>query len=305
LTLPTNPIDYRLSMAGPDLLIWKEGSVFELAVGAGIAVILVAFAAEYVDSTLGMGYGTALTPLLLLFGFEPLQIVPAVLLSELITGLLAAAMHHSVGNVDLKPKSTSPGHILSRVRELGVAESFRRGIPLHLKVALLLAVLSIVGTVAAVFLAINLPKFYIKLYIGLLVLDMGVVILATMNRHYGFSWLKIAFLGLVASFNKGMSGGGYGPVVTGGQLLAGVEGKNAIGITSLAEGLTCAVGLAAYILTGRVADWILAPYLVIGAVLSVPLSAYTVKRIRARGLRAVIGIVSLLLGAITLIKLVL
>jgi uncharacterized membrane protein YfcA len=279
--------------------------MFELAVGAGAAVALVAFAAEYVDSTLGMGYGTALTPLLLLFGFEPLQVVPAVLVSELVTGLLAAAMHHAVGNVDLKPKSTNPGHVLKKVQELGVAESFRRGIPLHLKVALLLALLSIAGTVAAVLLAISLPKFYLKLYIGLLVLAMGVVILATMNTQYGFSLRKIAFLGLVASFNKGMSGGGYGPVVTGGQLLAGVEGKNAIGITSLAEGLTCAVGLTAYVLTKRVADWTLAPYLVIGAVLSVPLSAYTVKRIKTRGLRAIIGIVTLLLGAVTLLKLAL
>lgn len=277
--------------------------MFELAVGAGVAVILVAFAAEYVDSTLGMGYGTALTPLLLLFGFEPLQVVPAVLLSELFTGLLAAAMHHAVGNVDLKPKSTNARHVLKKVQELGVAESFRRGIPLHLKVALLLALLSIAGTVTAVFLAISLPKFYLKLYIGLLVLAMGVVILATMSKHYGFSWRKIAFLGLVASFNKGMSGGGYGPVVTGGQLLAGVEGKNAIGITSLAEGLTCAVGLTAYVLMKGVADWTLAPYLVLGAVLSVPPAAYTVKRIKTRGLRAIIGIVTVLLGAVTLVKL--
>ena len=279
--------------------------MFELSLGIGIVIVVVAFAAEYVDSTLGMGYGTALTPLLLLFGFEPLEVVPAVLLSELFTGLLAAAMHHAVGNVDLKPKSTNARHVLKKVQELGVAESFRRGIPLHLKVALMLALLSIAGTVAAVFLAISLPKFYLKLYIGLLVLAMGVVILATMNKQYGFSWRKIAFLGLVASFNKGMSGGGYGPVVTGGQLLAGVEGKNAIGITSLAEGLTCAVGLTAYVLTKRVADWTLAPYLVIGAVLSVPLSAYTVKRIRVRGLRAIIGIVTLLLGAVTLVKLAL
>jgi len=29
-----------------------------------------------------MGYGTTLTPLLLILGFEPLQIVPAVLLSD-------------------------------------------------------------------------------------------------------------------------------------------------------------------------------------------------------------------------------
>ena len=37
-----------------------------------------AFVCEFVDSTLGMGYGTSLTPILLLMGFEPLQVVPAV-----------------------------------------------------------------------------------------------------------------------------------------------------------------------------------------------------------------------------------
>ena len=31
-----------------------------------------------------------------------------------------------------------------------------------------------------------------------------------------------------------MSGGGYGPVVTGGQIFSGVNGNNAVGITLLA-----------------------------------------------------------------------
>ena len=38
--------------------------------------------AEYIDSTLGMGYGTSLTPILLLLGYSPAQVVPAVLFSE-------------------------------------------------------------------------------------------------------------------------------------------------------------------------------------------------------------------------------
>ena len=48
-----------------------------------------AFLCEYVDSTLGMGYGTTLTPIFLLMGFSPMQIVPSILLSELISGILA------------------------------------------------------------------------------------------------------------------------------------------------------------------------------------------------------------------------
>ena len=51
--------------------------------GLFITITVIAFFCEMVDSTLGMGYGTTLTPLLLVMGFEPLEIVPAVLFSEL------------------------------------------------------------------------------------------------------------------------------------------------------------------------------------------------------------------------------
>ena len=276
--------------------------IFELALGVGITIIIVAFFAEYIDSTLGMGYGTMLTPLLLIFGFNPLQVVPAVLLSELITGLLAGFTHHKAGNVNFKPKSTNIRYIIKRLKELGYSETFRRGVPIHLKIALVLAACSIIGTIAAVFIAVNIPKFWLKLYIGLLVTVIGLVILFTLNKNYKFSWKKILGLGFIASFNKGMSGGGYGPVVTGGQLLSGVKGRNAVGITSLAEGLTCAVGVVAYLLTKSIIDWRLAPYLIIGAVLSVPFSALTVKKIKTRTLAIIIGITTLILGAFTIIK---
>ncbi|MBU3941974.1 MAG: sulfite exporter TauE/SafE family protein [Nanoarchaeota archaeon] len=276
--------------------------IFELALGIGITIVIVAFLAEYVDSTLGMGYGTILTPLLLLFGFNPLQVVPAVLLSELITGLLAGFTHHKAGNVDFKPKSTNIKYIIKRLKELGYAETFRRGVPIHLKIALVLAACSIIGTIAAVFIAVSISKFWLKLYIGILVTVIGIVILFTLNKNYKFSWKKILGLGFIASFNKGMSGGGYGPVVTGGQLLSGVKGRNAVGITSLAEGLTCAVGVAAYLLTKSIIDWRLAPYLIIGAVLSVPLSALTVKKMNTKKLTVIIGITTLFLGLFTIIQ---
>ena len=169
--------------------------------------------------------------------------------------------------------------------------------------ALLLASCSVVGTVAAVFVAVNISKFWLKLYIGLLVLTMGIVILVCLKREFKFSWKKITFLGLIASFNKGMSGGGYGPVVTGGQILSGVEGKSAVGITSLAEGLTCLVGVITYMLVSRnPLDWRLAPWIIIGAVLSVPLSAKSVKIINTKTLKLAIAILTIILGTVTVIK---
>jgi uncharacterized membrane protein YfcA len=268
-----------------------------------LVIPVVAFFCEYMDSTLGMGYGTTLTPVLLLAGFSPLQIVPVVLLSELISGLLAAFFHHREGNVDLKPKSADIFKITNMLRPLGYINGFRRTVPLHLKVALLLGACSMVGTISAVFVAVNIPKFWLKMYIGCLVLAMGLIMLACRHRQFKFSWMKIISLGVVASFNKGMSGGGYGPVVTGGQVLSGVEGRSAVGITSLAEGLTCLVGVIAYILVSKnPLDWKLAPWVVSGAVLSVPLSAKSVKLVSERRLKLAITVVTIILGLVTILR---
>lgn len=245
-----------------------------------VFIIVLAFLCEYIDSSLGMGYGTTLTPILLIMGYNPLQIVPSVLLSELITGLSAAFFHHRLKNVNFK---------------IGNIDS---------KIAFIMAGCSIFGALAAVHVALNFPAFYVKLYIGLLVFSMGVLILVTLNRKYKFSWGKIASLGLLAAFNKGISGGGYGPLVTSGQILTGVKSKNAIGITSLAEGLTCLVGVVIYfIYTNHTIEWDLAPSLVLGAILSVPLAAYTVKKFKEGLLRLIVGIATLILGLATLGKL--
>ena len=238
-----------------------------------------AFCCEYVDSTLGMGYGTALTPLLmLLFGFEVLVIVPCVLLSELLTGISAGVAHHVAGNV-----------------------RFSRGTRAT-RVVSLLAACSIVGSVLAVIVAVNIPAFVLKLFIGLIVLSMGLFILLR-KTSFAFSWARITGIGALAAFNKGMSGGGYGPLLTGGQILSGVEEKSAIGITSLSEGLTCVAGVIAYTLMGRQITWSLAVPLMLGALVSVPVSAMTVKRISVKGMRKLVGAVTVLLGLLTLIRL--
>ena len=272
-------------------------------VSLGIALSVIAFFCEYVDSTLGMGYGTALTPILMLFGFTPMQIVPVVLLSELLSGLLAGFFHHRNGNVNFKPTTTNLSIVVSELKSAGLLKSFKKIIPIHLKVALLLGICSIAGSVLAVFIAINIPKFWLKLYIGFLVLVMGIIVLVCLNKEFKFSWQKIVFLGAIATFNKGMSGGGYGPVVTGGQILSGIEGKSAIGITSLAEGLTCFVGLITYaIFAKNPLYWKLAPWIISGAILSVPLSAISVKKIKTNKLILAIALLTILLGSVTIIR---
>ncbi|KPK58577.1 MAG: hypothetical protein AMK73_09180 [Planctomycetes bacterium SM23_32] len=245
-----------------------------------LGLALLAFGCEYVDSTLGMGYGTALTPLLMLgFGIEPLVIVPCVLLSELLTGLSAGAAHHLAGNVSFTRRSRAT------------------------RVAAVLSACSVVGTVAAVLVALHVPGFWLKLLIGLIVLSMGLFILWARSREFAFSWRRVTALGLLAAFNKGLSGGGYGPLVTGGQIISGVEEKSAIGITSVSEGVTCAVGVLVFLLAGRGLEWSLAVPLTCGALASVPVSAVTVNRVGRRTLRRLVGAATLALGALTLVRL--
>src|SRR5690554_2897267 len=147
----------------------------------------IAFLSESIDSSLGMGYGTLLTPILILMGYEPLEIVPLVLFSEFITGLLAALMHHKKGNVNFQKNS------------------------IELKIASILTTCSILGTVAASYLAITLNKEIIKLYIAILLIIIGFSSFIGFRRKHKFSWKKVFGLGLLASFNKGISGGAYGP----------------------------------------------------------------------------------------------
>jgi hypothetical protein len=244
--------------------------------GTLLIIFLAALGCEYLDSSLGMGYGTTLTPLLMLAGYEPLQIVPAVLLSELVTGLAAGAMHHRDGNVDLR-------HDPAARRTFG-----------------LLGLLSAVGAIVAVMLAVKISAQWFSLLIVVIVLSMGLITLLTARRQIRYRRGGILTIGLIAAFNKGLSGGGYGPLVTSGQVVSGVPARQAVAITSMAEALTCAVGLAAYLYFRSGIDWALTLPLVAGALLSVPLATATVRHLPETSIRRGVGLFTLILGAILL-----
>lgn len=235
------------------------------------------FVTEYIDATLGMGYGTSLAAVLILMGFEIHQFVPPLLISQFVAGLFAGLSHHYVRNVDFSPGSPD------------------------LKVAGILGLFSIVGIVIAVYVANVVPPEFLKMYVGLLIFVLGIVILVTVGRTFMFTWGRIVALGFVSAFNKGLSGGGFGPLATGGQILSGVETKSAVGITSLAEGIASMAGVIAWMFITMGEIGLILP-LTIGAIISVPFSALTVKRLHARNLRVVVGLAILILGLIIVIQ---
>ena len=250
-----------------------------------VFLFLISAFCEYIDSSLGMGYGTTLTPLLLTFGAIRQEIVPVILLSELLTGFFAGIEHHRQGNVDLW-------------KNKNIKTAF-----------LILTVPSVVGVMIATVLSTQLKtigQHYANLYIGIMIVAIGIYLIYS---HYfrkvvfkSISKPRLLFLGTIASFNKGLSGGGYGPLMTGGQLAAGVKEKEAIVITSLCEGFTCLTGLIVFFVLGGSLNLFYVVPLCMGSMLSVVPAAKTIKILPEGILKKTIGWATLLLGLLTLWK---
>jgi uncharacterized protein len=241
-----------------------------------LAVFFAAFVCEFIDSSLGMGYGTTLTPMLWMFGFDLRAVVPCVLISELVTGLSAALMHHRDGNVDF------------------LGDKKARG------TAVLLSILSTVGAVAAVRLSKGLSVFWLKWAIAAIIMGTGVFTLATVRKQLRYRRSHIVAIGAIAAFNKSLSGGGYGPLVTAGQVVSGLNSKHAVAITSLAESFTCLVGIVAYLALGGSLNLGLALPLATGALLSVPLATMTVRWLPEKAMRASVGVMTVVLAIVML-----
>lgn len=260
-----------------------------------IGVAAVALLCEYVDASIGMGYGTTLSPILLIIGFSPLQVVPAVLFGQLAGGLIGGFFHYKLGNVNLDFRRDKA--INKRLRGLGYMPN-----SLDSKVIFILVVCGVVGALIAVFFAINIPSIALTTYIGIMVLGIGLIVLIRKGRESRLSWSGLTAIGLLSSFNKGISGGGYGPLVTGGQIISGREVKSSVGSTTLAEALVCIVAFIGYLLTGEVICWSLAAATGIGSVIAAPFAAHTVKKVNTVKLKFIIGIATTLLGTIILVK---
>ena len=236
------------------------------------------FACELIDSGLGMGYGTILTPTLLLIGYQVEDIVPTVLLSELLTGFTASFFHNEVKNVEFgfKGKDFKPAAILAGG--------------------------SVVGVTAGVFLAVNLPKDVLKMAIGCIILMSGLFVILVSRRVVEYKNWKMLVLSGVASFNKAVSGGGYGPLVTSGQILSGVKGKAAVGITSFAEAFTCLLAVTLFLARGGFINLIVFIPMAAGALISVPFSVFAIQKANEDHLKMIIGVLTMAMGVLTIYK---
>lgn len=252
----------------------------ELTILLSIIVAILGFVAAFVDSSFGMGYGM-IAPLLIILGFDPLLIVPILLLSQMIAGFTGMIFHYLFRNVefDLETK-------------------------VNIKVTAVFTLSGMMGIFSAIFIAINLPEAFIMFYIGIMVSIVGVIMIKKIRLE--FSWNKLYFVSAFAAFNKAITGGGYGPIATTGQIVTGRGHKEAIAVSNLSEAFLSGFAFILYFILNGFSNMPLVFQLIvilgIPSIIAPPLGALMLKNIEKEKAKLTIGFVSLTLGLISVIR---
>jgi uncharacterized membrane protein YfcA len=244
-------------------------------------LVVLSFLMETVDSTLGGGFGTVLSPLLLILEFEPVAVVSAILFSEMVTGFLVGMLHDRASSLDI-----------FRMRET----------------KLTLAIFLTSGLAASLFamlFVVVLDPFMVKLYIGVLVVVMGFLMLYNRNTQRVFSLKIVGALGALCGFNKAISGGGYGPIATSGQIVGGADPKASVAITSISEAAICVLSFLSYYLVFGLTNVNLLVSIVLGAIIATPVSAFVVSKSSKRNLGHLIAVGVIVIGIVTVGRLLL
>ena len=243
-----------------------------------LPLLALSFCSGVIDLSLGMGYGFTVTPVMLMLGFTPQEAVPAVLISSFVGGVSSSIWNHRLHNVDFNFKSQA------------------------FKIAAFISGLGVLGAIVGVFISFNLPVRIVGLYIGLLVLASGALVILSKSLVSEFSWSKMVVISLIGSLNKGLTGSGFGPVITTGAMLAGIDEKASVSIQALSESSVSLVGFLAYLLMQGYVNYQVAATMSLGVLLASPLAARIIHSIDGKILRMFVGVLALIIGSYTLWK---
>ena len=241
-------------------------------------VILVSFLLGLIDLSVGMGFGFTVTPIFILLGYSVTETLPAVLAGSFIGGIISSISHQRLGNVDFEYRSKP------------------------LKMVLLMGTIGILGVFLGVYSSLNIPQKYSQTYIGIITLSSGIFIQFKKRLSFRFSWKRISLMGLIGAVNKGLTGGGYGPVITSGGILSGINERAAVAIQSFSESFVSLIGFGYYLLLGNKILWSLTINTTLGVLIAAPISAYFVKKISEDTIKTLITTISIIMGVSIIMK---
>jgi uncharacterized protein len=226
--------------------------------------IFIGFAAQLIDGALGMAFGVITNSLLVgMLGMPPAQASAKVHVVETFTTAVSGISHLLHGNIEW--------NLFFRLLVPGVIGGFCG--------AYLLT--SIDGNVIKPFVLAYL------IAVGFWLLARGILWPPTIHKPK-----IIEPLGLLGGFLDAAGGGGWGPVVTSNLLVQGAEPRKVIGTVNSVEFFLALTISAAFIWHLGWADMAGATIgLVIGGVVAAPLGAFVAKRLPARFILILVGVV--------------
>jgi len=229
----------------------------------GIVVIaIIGFVAQFVDGSLGMGYGVTSTTLLLSAGLAPAMASASVHMAELGTTAASGAAHWRFGNVDWA----------------------------------MVWPLALPGGVAAfvgAYVLSSISADIARPWVSTILLGLGIVILLRSVFGRSVSSAKasrprvraLGPLGAVGGFLDAVGGGGWGPVTTSTLVAATrMEPRHVIGTVSISEfivTLGASVGFLIGLGTAGFA-WDAVVVLLAGGIIAAPIAAWAVRHIDFR-----------------------
>jgi len=227
--------------------------------------ILVGFAAQLVDGALGMAFGVISSTLLITIGVNPAAASASVHAVEVFTTGASGISHTLHKNVNWR--------------------LFRR-----------IVIPGVIGGILGAYvvtLAMESARPFVLAYlaaIGLYLLWRGI-----RHGHQEKRPRIVEPLGFIGGFLDAAGGGGWGPVVTSNLLVQGAHPRKVIGTVNTAEFFLSVTISATFIVAlGFEAFTIAMAGLLIGGIAAAPLGGYVAKRVPARGLLIMVGVVLVL-----------
>ena len=227
--------------------------------------VLVGFLAQMIDGALGMAYGVSSNTFLLSIGVPPAAASASVHMAEVVTTGVSGFSHWRLGNVDWK--------LVKRLLIPGV-----------------------LGGIAGAYLLTSFDGDVIKPYISAYLLIMGVVILVKAFRcevrpHNGVHTARVSALGLVGGFFDAIGGGGWGPIVTTTLVARGKDARLTIGSVNFSEFFVTFAESVTFVLTlSFLGYWQIILGLLLGGVVAAPIAAVLAKRLPAKTLMFIVGL---------------
>lgn len=234
--------------------------------------VLVGFLAQMIDGCLGMAYGVSANSFLLAAGVPPAAASASVHTAEVFTTAVSGISHWHMGNVDraLLRKLIVPG---------------------------------VLGGALGAYILASLPGDILKPWIAVYLLAMGLRVLwkaRNLVQPAGPDHARLPLLALTGGFFDAIGGGGWGPIVTSTLLARGNNPRKTIGSVNLSEFFVTLVQSITFFVTLGIVHWRVIVGLIIGGVLAAPLGAYLCKRLTARRLMVIVGLLIVVLSIRTL-----